>query len=332
MGLTPPVLYVTPSADQEPSSNQTGTGGGTPATRGGHSPSASLDSTNGNTNYYPPSPTLSTGSHHNNNNTLHSSAKISTPTSPRIKGHSPTKSEDSHFYQFLEESARKQRARGDTVNSTSVGGGAASSGTGSTNGGHQRRPSATSGVSGFTASDGTHLKEVDNAGPTSQHKNGDLEAGPISGKQEVDNAQADSDEPKKVKTGFLAKIPFLKRFAKEQDEPKKIILQDPTPQEMGVFGPMVPSALNALLDPKSLPNLQAMGGDKGLVEKLFSNAETGLSEKDLQAGATIEDRKRIYGENKLPQRKSKSLLQLMWIAYQDKLLVSCILMLLLFVL
>lgn len=327
--LTPPVLYViNPNGDQDnTASAQSSTTAGNGARQGGHSPSASLDSNNGNTNYYPPSPTLSVGSN-NNNNTLQSGAKIS-PSSPSsnnrvIKGHSPTKSEDSHFYQFLEESSRRQqRARGDTVNSTS--GVSNGSTTGAALGGHNRRPSATSGLSASTASNdaaGLNGKVISNG-----RTEGDLEAGtpppPAHGdKEHMEDAIAADSKP--VKKSFLAKIPLLSRFAKsnKDNEPKKVILQDPTPQEMGVFGPMVPSALNGLLDPKSLPNLQAMGGDKGLVEKLFSNPETGLSEKDLQAGATIEDRKRVYGENKLPQRKSKSLLQLMWIAYQDKLLVG----------
>jgi Ca2+-transporting ATPase len=39
------------------------------------------------------------------------------------------------------------------------------------------------------------------------------------------------------------------------------------------------------------------------------------------ANATIADRKRVYGENILPTRRSKSLLQLMWMALKDKVLV-----------
>lgn len=39
------------------------------------------------------------------------------------------------------------------------------------------------------------------------------------------------------------------------------------------------------------------------------------------AAATIEDRRRVYGENVLPIRPSKSLLQLMWAALKDKVLV-----------
>ena len=39
------------------------------------------------------------------------------------------------------------------------------------------------------------------------------------------------------------------------------------------------------------------------------------------AQATFEDRRRVYGENTLPQRASKTLLQLMWMALKDKVLV-----------
>ncbi|TFK40151.1 Ca-transporting ATPase [Crucibulum laeve] len=38
-------------------------------------------------------------------------------------------------------------------------------------------------------------------------------------------------------------------------------------------------------------------------------------------GATIEERKKVYGENVLPQRASKTLLQLMWLALKDKVLI-----------
>ena len=42
---------------------------------------------------------------------------------------------------------------------------------------------------------------------------------------------------------------------------------------------------------------------------------------DAYSGS-LEDRKRVYGSNILPARKSKSLLQLMWLALKDKVLVS----------
>ena len=49
------------------------------------------------------------------------------------------------------------------------------------------------------------------------------------------------------------------------------------------------------------------GGDSGLPSSYF---------------ATIEDRQRVYGKNIVPSKKIKSLLLLMWVALQDKVLVS----------
>ena len=36
---------------------------------------------------------------------------------------------------------------------------------------------------------------------------------------------------------------------------------------------------------------------------------------------TYDDRKRIFNDNRLPQKKQKSILQLMWLAYNDKVLI-----------
>ena len=48
-----------------------------------------------------------------------------------------------------------------------------------------------------------------------------------------------------------------------------------------------------------------------------------FSENDkLVFSATLEDRRRVYGENVLPTRITKTLLQLMWTALKDKVLVS----------
>jgi Ca2+-transporting ATPase len=75
--------------------------------------------------------------------------------------------------------------------------------------------------------------------------------------------------------------------------------------------------LNCLVDPKNAFVLRQMGGIEGLAESLSTNLDGGLN--DLQT----QDSERIirYDRNELPQRKSKSLLQLMWIALQDKVLI-----------
>ncbi|KAG1872060.1 Ca-transporting ATPase [Suillus tomentosus] len=115
-----------------------------------------------------------------------------------------------------------------------------------------------------------------------------------------------------------------------------------------------PVELASLLDPKNLDALEALGGTDGLLHGLGSDPSRGLTttgtadnrsgaglgnsqrhdrqplsvhdHPDVQIpdgphSALMEDRKRVFGENVLPQRTSKSLLALMWLALQDKVLV-----------
>ena len=145
-----------------------------------------------------------------------------------------------------------------------------------------------------------------------------------------------------------------------------------------------PLQLASLVDPKSLENLESLGGVEGVLHGLGVHRLHGLSTKltsPSQAGspdpatiinavtpsgiemsppkpnimitsptgvpeglqstaslgggsnlvhpasgaayeATLEDRQRIYGYNILPHRPSKSLIRLMWLALQDKVIVS----------
>ena len=104
---------------------------------------------------------------------------------------------------------------------------------------------------------------------------------------------------------------------------------DPTPFAFKPF------PLAALVDPKTLKDLDAMGGLEGLCAGLGTNPTNGLSAHSLGQGAgdgeksggegafaaSLADRQRVYGINSLPTRRSKSLLQLMWLALKDKVLV-----------
>ncbi|KAG1821813.1 Ca-transporting ATPase [Suillus subaureus] len=121
-----------------------------------------------------------------------------------------------------------------------------------------------------------------------------------------------------------------------------------------------PVELASLLDPKNLNALEALGGTDGLLDGLGTDCSRGLTlvrtaDDRLGAGAgasqrhdreplsvptphdhievevadnphsaLMEDRKRVFGENVLPQRTSKSLLALMWLALQDKVLVRLV--------
>lgn len=113
--------------------------------------------------------------------------------------------------------------------------------------------------------------------------------------------------------------------------------------------PFRPIELADLLDPKSVEKLQHMGGVKGVLNALGTDEHRGL---DLGGTKTIEadagshdiesapaadnsvanrgpnfvdasedDRVRVFGKNVLPERKSNSLLLLMWLALQDKILI-----------
>lgn len=133
-----------------------------------------------------------------------------------------------------------------------------------------------------------------------------------------------------------------KKGKKDREEPPSAHLDpdkdktDPTPFREK------PSRLAMLVDPKSLDDLEKIGGIDGLLEGLGvdgakglavgtdeGNVETGAprSSADMPGGngpqwrASMDQRRKIYGHNDLPHRKSKSLLTLMWLAFKDKVLI-----------
>lgn len=119
-----------------------------------------------------------------------------------------------------------------------------------------------------------------------------------------------------------------------------------------------PGQLNKMFNPKSLPAFFALGGMRGLEKGLRSDRKSGLSSEEMyldgeisfeQATAQDEkavtegvsstamtqtrttnkarpdepfaDRYRVFRDNRLPVKKGKSLLELMWITYNDKVLI-----------
>ena len=119
-----------------------------------------------------------------------------------------------------------------------------------------------------------------------------------------------------------------------------------------------PGQMSKLINPKSLSAFYALGGLAGIEKGLRSDRKTGLSldERHLDGGVSFEeataaadensptasgttrvdsdvsqqpqlhedtfaDRKRVYSDNRLPERKAKSILELAWIAYNDKVLI-----------
>ncbi|KZM25653.1 P-type Ca(2+) transporter [Ascochyta rabiei] len=107
-----------------------------------------------------------------------------------------------------------------------------------------------------------------------------------------------------------------------------------------------PGQLNKLLNPKSLPAFQALGGVQGIAHGLQSDTHSGLSIDEAAAlqrvtfdqavygtsvdkkveqahigGQPFEDRKRVYGRNVLPPKKATPLWRLIWNAYNDTVLI-----------
>jgi P-type Ca2+ transporter type 2C len=120
-----------------------------------------------------------------------------------------------------------------------------------------------------------------------------------------------------------------------------------------------PGQLNKLINPKSLGALHALGYLSGLEKGLRTNRHSGLSVDEVGLDGTItfedavragsadkefgpikrtttsgtmssspeltdesfSDRKRVFADNRLPQKKAKTIWELAWIAYNDKVLI-----------
>ena len=117
-----------------------------------------------------------------------------------------------------------------------------------------------------------------------------------------------------------------------------------------------PGHMSKMLNPKSLGAFHALGGLSGIEKGLRSDRNTGLSVDEDRLDGTVSfeeatatsspssditvavaaeaapaventssgsftDRKRIFGGNVLPEKKPKSIFQLMWLAYNDKVLI-----------
>ncbi|KAL4938019.1 hypothetical protein BDV06DRAFT_63326 [Aspergillus oleicola] len=90
-----------------------------------------------------------------------------------------------------------------------------------------------------------------------------------------------------------------------------------------------PGQLNKLLNPKSLPAFVALGGLPGLVSGLHTDLTAGLStggadEKHTGSGSGNDgfaERIRVFKQNVLPEKKATPLWKLMWLAYNDKVLI-----------
>ncbi|KFY28682.1 hypothetical protein V493_02809 [Pseudogymnoascus sp. VKM F-4281 (FW-2241)] len=125
-------------------------------------------------------------------------------------------------------------------------------------------------------------------------------------------------------------------------------------REDNKFG-YTPGQLNKLINPKSLSAFYSLGGLDGLEKGLRSDRDSGLSAEEtfLEGTVTVDnvnapvieglkkssrtatsgshankkgselfsDRRRVFQDNRLPEKKGKSIFEIMWITYNDKVLI-----------
>ncbi|KAL1964514.1 hypothetical protein VTN77DRAFT_6940 [Rasamsonia byssochlamydoides] len=101
---------------------------------------------------------------------------------------------------------------------------------------------------------------------------------------------------------------------------------------------IAPETLEQMLEWRSLADFHALGGIKGLAALLRTDCSSGLSRDETtlngtgagdQFGSTAPhavaephaERRLFFGSNRLPERGVKSIFQLMWIAFNDKVLI-----------
>jgi Ca2+-transporting ATPase len=117
----------------------------------------------------------------------------------------------------------------------------------------------------------------------------------------------------------LGTHPTLGLSTKSGSPPAHLASPDPTLQDSTASHPtdkdppkpdiMITSPAG---EPRGMQSSVSLGGDVA--------AEFQYSEEAYRT--SIEDRRRVFGQNVLPRRPTKTLLQLMWLALKDKVLVS----------
>jgi Ca2+-transporting ATPase len=87
---------------------------------------------------------------------------------------------------------------------------------------------------------------------------------------------------------------------------------------------VTPEQLAQIVDNKNFDLLKKMGGVDSICKKVQVNPSTGLStDEDVSNSSEkpFSDRQAHFGKNILPEAESKTFLQLLWAAYNDKTLI-----------
>ncbi|KAL4918512.1 hypothetical protein BDW62DRAFT_61889 [Aspergillus aurantiobrunneus] len=159
---------------------------------------------------------------------------------------------------------------------------------------------------------------------------------------------ANSETPSKIQP---VKGKFTNDLSDIDDVPLSQAL-NPDPQHVQDFEvqdnrfPFSPGQLNKMLNPKSLAAYQALGGVSGLGTALRTDLRSGLSSDETRLEGKVVyntesssfdyletvgssegtdtqfyDRVRIFSQNRLPARKTTGFLKLLWVAYNDKIII-----------
>ncbi|KAI8137844.1 PMCA-type calcium-translocating P-type ATPase [Fennellomyces sp. T-0311] len=94
-------------------------------------------------------------------------------------------------------------------------------------------------------------------------------------------------------------------------------------EHQGHFG-VSPDDLGRLVDPKSPDLLKRLGGIESVAKKLRVDVSVGLSPDEGVQQSTdrpFQERQAVFGQNVLPEAESKTFLELLWAAYNDKTLI-----------
>ncbi|KAK9761431.1 plasma membrane calcium, partial [Basidiobolus ranarum] len=101
---------------------------------------------------------------------------------------------------------------------------------------------------------------------------------------------------------------------------------------------LTPAQIMEWVDNKDLDALVNHNGIDGILSGLQTDIATGLNTEDTFIGETenndspdkakcgllaqsLDQRRQVFGTNILPEAKAKNILQLIWMAYQDKMLI-----------
>ncbi|KAK4946981.1 plasma membrane calcium [Elasticomyces elasticus] len=195
----------------------------------------------------------------------------------------------------------------------------------------------------------TPVQGVSYDGSTLNSRSGSVQSGQASNRDRSDSA-----------ISATSTVTFHSKSSLEYEKPDDVLRPDrgnekdfEVPNNPFAYSP---GQLNKLLNPKSLSAYKALGGIQGLERGLRTNLKAGLSVDETRLDGKIsfeeaaavndgktlselprnspesmagspdrpgqfQDRLKVYGDNRLPERKPDGILLLIWRAYNDKILI-----------